>query len=102
MHTKEGIGPLAPLIARLVAHLAPDVVVLFGSRARGQAQRSSDIDLLVIGPFLGESRLHLRRARALVAGHVPQVDLVLARAEEVERSPFLRSVIEGGVVLWQR
>ncbi len=103
METVDAVdGELEKLVARLVAHLAPDMVVLFGSRVLGKAKQRSDIDLLVIGPFLGGSQPHLRRARRLVSGHVPNVDVVLAQSAEVERSPFLRSVVESGKVLWRR
>ncbi len=95
-------GGLEKLVARLVAHLAPDMIVLFGSYARGRATPRSDIDLLVIGPFLGGSRAHLRRARRLVSDHMPAVDVALACPAELEQSPFLRSVMESGIVLWRR
>jgi HEPN domain-containing protein len=38
----------AELLDRIVAHFHPQRVILFGSRARGEARRDSDIDLLVI------------------------------------------------------
>jgi predicted nucleotidyltransferase len=36
------------LLRSIVAELAPQRIILFGSRARGDAQPDSDIDLLVV------------------------------------------------------
>lgn len=41
---------LAALLERIVATLAPEAIYLFGSRARGEARRDSDYDLLVVVP----------------------------------------------------
>jgi predicted nucleotidyltransferase len=42
------LGPLEPLLERIVARLAPEEVWLFGSRAEGRARPDSDYDLLVV------------------------------------------------------
>ena len=44
------IKPRLPrdLLDPIVAYLKPQRVILFGSRARGEATRDSDIDLLVV------------------------------------------------------
>lgn len=51
---------------RLLAEAAPDAtVVVFGSHARGEANRHSDLDLLVIEPEVknpGGESVRLRRA----------------------------------------
>lgn len=39
---------LAEIVRRLVAAVDPDKIILFGSRARGDAQPESDYDLLII------------------------------------------------------
>jgi predicted nucleotidyltransferase len=36
---------------RLAQQFKPERIILFGSQARGEATRHSDVDLLVIGPF---------------------------------------------------
>lgn len=42
--------PIRPLLRLLEAEWTPDAVWLFGSRARGDAEPSSDWDLLVVVP----------------------------------------------------
>jgi uncharacterized protein len=39
---------LEEAVARLVASLRPEAIILFGSRARGTARADSDYDLLVV------------------------------------------------------
>ncbi len=49
-------GALEAFTQRLVAHVAPERVILFGSMARGEARWDSDADILVVMPFEGPSR----------------------------------------------
>jgi uncharacterized protein len=44
------IGPLGPLLNRIVTALGPEEIWLFGSRAEGRARPDSDYDLLVVLP----------------------------------------------------
>jgi uncharacterized protein len=102
---------LPPLVrnalARLIRAFAPERVVLFGSHAKGMAHAHSDIDLLVITNLHGRADYHERRARQLVAGCFPRVDVVLATPDEVAgantaRSPFLLGILGSGVTLYAR
>ncbi|MGA8744826.1 MAG: nucleotidyltransferase domain-containing protein [Solirubrobacterales bacterium] len=70
---------------RLLAEAAPGArVILFGSRARGDARPDSDLDLLVIEPQLRGRRAEFVRLReALGAIGVP-VDLIVVSVEHVE------------------
>src|SRR5579859_6541666 len=95
------------VLQRLVCSLAPDRVVLFGSRARAAERPASDIDLLLVGAWSMEPVQLLRHARHLVGHSLPRVDLVLCTPEEIAaaeagRKPFLRSILESGVVIYQR
>ncbi len=38
------------LVATIVREVNPDTVILFGSRARGEAGPDSDVDVLIIDP----------------------------------------------------
>ena len=81
--------------------------MLFGSRARSAARPSSDIDLLLVGAWNMEPMQLLRHARHLVMHSFPRVDLVLCTPEEIADAqaggaPFLRSILESGVVIYER
>jgi predicted nucleotidyltransferase len=95
------------LVQRLVSSLAPDRILLFGSRARGLAHPASDIDLLLVGTWNMEPAQLLRHARHLVMHSFPHVDIVLSTPEEITaaqegHAPFLRSVLESVIIIYQR
>lgn len=95
------------LVQRLVSSLAPERILLFGSRARGFAHPASDIDLLLVGSWSMEPTQLLRHARHLVAHSVPRVDLVLRTPSEIEAAragqvPFLSSILETSVTIYTR
>lgn len=93
------------IVDRIVRSLAPEKIFVFGSHARGSARPGSDVDLLVVGVWNNEPTRLLRHARQLVAHSFPPIDLVLctpAELAKLERSqgPFLRSIIQSGVLIW--
>jgi predicted nucleotidyltransferase len=76
---------LSEIRERLVNRFHPDKIILFGSQARGTADRRSDIDLLVICPFKGKRReLMVQMTRALIELDYA-FDVVILRPEEMER-----------------
>jgi predicted nucleotidyltransferase len=102
---------LPPLVqrslARLIRAFAPERVMLFGSQAKGTAQITSDVDLLVIAQIDGHPAQHQRRARQLISDCFPPIDVVLATPAEVAdaanaRSPFLLSILGSGVTVYTR
>ena len=74
---------LDDIVARLVDALGPDEVYLFGSRARGDSEEESDIDLLVIVPHSNQPGFKRdREALRALRGLGCAVDvIVLTRAE---------------------
>lgn len=90
------------------AYLPDARVVLFGSRARGEDDRYSDYDLLIITPetFTLQEKIDWtsRLDRAIVnAIHAP-VDILLNSGEEIREKQelpghIIRSVIREGVDL---
>ena len=53
------------IVRRLVQALDPDRIVLFGSRARGEASPESDIDLLIV-----KSSMEAKHRREIGRAHV--------------------------------
>lgn len=81
-------GDARAVIDATVSAVDPEQVILFGSRARGDAHAESDIDLLVImqEPFTAEhSRQdHLRRIRRALRDCRLPVDILLYSRDEVD------------------
>jgi predicted nucleotidyltransferase len=95
------------IVERLVAHYAPEKIVLFGSHAHGQPDEDSDIDLLVVKntaePFLARIDM-VRRLAAGTHRRIPFDPIVLTPAELEERlrigDQFIAEVLEKGETLF--
>jgi uncharacterized protein len=85
----EGIAPdpalLDEVVRRIVAAAAPDRIILFGSAARGDMARHSDLDVLVVKAGDYDPR-ELETVIRDALGRIPTpVDVVLATPEWIER-----------------
>jgi uncharacterized protein len=99
---------LQQMVEIIVETVAPDKIILFGSRAKGMARADSDYDLLIIDPEPFTVTHSRRKAagkiwRALAVLRVP-VDLVMCNIDEVEKwsqgknHVIARAVSEGRVI----
>ena len=102
---------LGRMVQVIVDEVDPEQVILFGSRARGEAGADSDVDLIVIEstPF-GEGRNRgveeTRLWRVLAKFHVPKDILVYSR-DEVDYwydslNHVLARALREGKVLYER
>jgi predicted nucleotidyltransferase len=71
-------------IERLVAAAQPTKIILLGSRARGDADDRSDVDLLVIKPRVENRYEELVALDSALAGILMPVDILLVSAAEFE------------------
>jgi predicted nucleotidyltransferase len=85
-----------------------DAIVLYGSVARGEARRDSDIDILVVSPHPKDIRERISEICSdLTFEHHYTffISLVHLGREELDwhtrvRSPFMHNVFEDGVILY--
>ena len=80
--------------AKLLKGMQADEVWLFGSRARGDADVGSDLDLLVVVPDSEEARHdRSRRARLLVADVPESMDVAVVTRDEWRRQACVVNIL---------
>lgn len=79
---------LRKIVETIVSEVAPETIILFGSRARGDARPDSDVDLLVVEtePFSPQRSRRKEAARLYMAlrGMAVSKDILLYSREEFE------------------
>jgi len=96
------------IVEKIVGAIDPRQIILFGSRSRGQATSSSDLDLLVIQDSGRPNRQVRRQIELLLWGRRFSVDLIVATPQQVDRNvadgnPFYtRHILGEGKVLYER
>ena len=98
---------VAEIIQRIVAVSDPQQIILFGSQARGDARRDSDLDILVIKDEVESLRAEAARIYRALAGLSTPVDVVVARSDYVRRhrdviGTIVRPALREGRVLYAR
>ncbi len=91
---------------RIVQGFNPLQIILFGSQARGDADRNSDIDLLVVFSELADKRKTAVDIRVALADLPVAKDILISTPEELERhrtriGSVLRYAQQEGKVLWK-
>ena len=102
---------LDEMVRAIVDEVDPEQVILFGSRARGEASESSDIDLIVVeaepfGPARSRHRELVRLYHAIAAYPVA-ADVLVYSHEDVDYwrdslNHVLARALREGKVLYER
>ncbi|MBI4027257.1 MAG: nucleotidyltransferase domain-containing protein [Verrucomicrobia bacterium] len=84
---------------RIVRRFRPVKVILFGSHARGNAGRNSDVDLLVVMPVSGLKRKKQLEIRSLLHSFRIPKDIIVTTPEEFEWRKEIPGTIERPAML---
>lgn len=94
------------IVHRIIKSFSPEKIILFGSRARGEARTDSDIDILVIA---NSSEPRYRRSSALygiMSDILVPMDILVYTPEEVEewrevRQAFVTTAVREGLLVYE-
>ena len=100
-----GQNTLNDIIHRVVEVAEPERIILFGSAARGEMNRHSDVDLLVVKDGSDLRRLTARVYRRLY-GVGAAVDIVMVTPQDVERyrdshAQVIKPALREGTVMYE-
>ncbi len=96
------------IVDKIVSSIQPEKILLFGSYARGDSDKNSDLDLLVIKDSQQKNREIRREIDRLLTGRRFSIDILVRKPAEVaenlkDRNPFyLHHIFKDGKVLYER
>lgn len=98
---------LQEMVHRITATGNPQKIILFGSRARGDARPDSDYDLLLIEPSDQPRHRRAARYRRALIGLAPAKDILVWTPEEVAEwrdvpNAFITTAINEGIVVYEQ
>ncbi len=82
------------MVRRIVERFHPDLVILFGSHARGAAGPDSDVDLLVVMPVTGSKRAKQLEVRLAVHEFKLPKDIIVTTPEDFEWRKEIPGTVE--------
>ena len=96
---------LDDVIERIVDVAAPEKIILFGSAARGETGRNSDLDLLIVKDGADELDLMARIYKRL-HGVGAAVDAMVVSSQDVERfkdshALVIKPALQEGTVVYE-
>ena len=89
---------LQQLTERIVGAAKPSRVIVFGSYGRGDADESSDLDVMVIQPVVTDQVAEMARLRQVIGSVGTGVDVLVYPEAEYER----RRQVPGTLPYWAR
>jgi uncharacterized protein len=97
---------LEEVTRRIVASVGPQRVLLFGSAARGQMRKDSDLDMLVVMRKSVHRRQTAQKIYRNLHGTGIAVDIVVATEKDLEEyggraGTILKSALQEGRVLYE-
>ena len=95
------------MVERIVARFQPARILLFGSRARGTANRWSDVDLLVVMEEVTDKRRAAVEMGRVLSDLPVSKDIIVTTPEEIARrghlvGTVLRAALRDGKVVYDR
>jgi predicted nucleotidyltransferase len=96
------------IVEKIVREIQPEKIILYGSYARGDFHKDSDVDLFIIKDSEGASRMMERKVDGLFNGRLFSLDIRVRKPSEVAwnfraQNPFyLFHIFKDGKVLYDK
>ena len=96
------------VVAKIVREIQPEKIILYGSYARGDYHKDSDLDLFIIKDGEESSRMLERKVDHVLDGRLFSLDVRVRKPAEVAwnfraQNPFyLHHIFKQGKVLYER
>lgn len=96
---------LEKIIKAILQVITPDKIILFGSRARGDAQEDSDYDLLVIKSGIDNRREIAQDIYVKLVEVNASVDVIVETQENIEKyrdtiGSIIKPALKDGIVVY--
>jgi len=100
-------GVLNDLVERIVSRFRPEKIILFGSRARGDASPESDMDILIVLDSPGPTRARANEIDMALSDRTYPLDIIVVTPEKFESQKnsigaVVRQAVLEGRVLYER
>jgi predicted nucleotidyltransferase len=97
---------MTEIVRRIVATARPEKVILFGSRARGNARMDSDLDLLIVADDPQPRSLRASALYGVLSDIMIPMDILVYRPEEIEEwrnvpQAFVTTAVREGSILYE-
>ncbi len=95
------------VVAKIVREIQPEKIILYGSYARGDYHKDSDLDLFIVKDGEESSRMLERKVDRLLDGRLFSLDVRVRKSEEVAwnfraQNPFyLHHIFKQGKILYE-
>jgi len=96
------------IVEKIVREIQPKKIILYGSYARGDFRKNSDLDLFIIKESNESSRMLERKVDRLFNGRLFSLDLRVRKPSEVEwnfraQNPFyIYHIFKDGKILYEQ
>ncbi|HEX3048694.1 MAG TPA: nucleotidyltransferase domain-containing protein [Bacillota bacterium] len=94
-------------VNRIVSYIKPEKIILFGSRARGDYNQSSDYDLCIIKDGIENPRRLAREIYKILYGVGGAIEVLVEKPENFEKhkdNPFFlyQNILKEGVLVYEK
>lgn len=98
---------ISAMVDRIVEQFQPESILLFGSQARGDADKTSDVDLLVVMKYVPDKRCAAIEIRRSLRDLPVSKDILVTTPYEITKQrhvvgTIIRAALQEGKVVYER